>query len=253
MREPLLALDGIRKRFGRVTVADGVSFTVGPADAVGVVGPNGAGKTSLFGIIAGDLAPDGGTVTFGGRDDTTVGAAHRPRRGMGSTRRGPRPYPECRPVAVPGGRAQRRGRYACPGARERRGEGGVPRHRGDRGGADRGRHAGRRLPAMSERQRATHGLSAPLLEVRDLTVYHGQLRALTGVSLTVEPGEVVAIIGANGAGKSTLLGAIAGVHRPAGGAILLDGDDLGRATPERRGAPRAPAVPRGRASVGPAA
>ena len=41
---------------------------------------------------------------------------------------------------------------------------------------------------MSERQRATHGLSAPLLEVRDLTVYHGQLRALTGVSLTVEPG-----------------------------------------------------------------
>src|SRR5205814_398496 len=93
---------------------------------------------------------------------------------------------------------------------------------GDRGGADRGRHAGRRLPAMSERQRAIHGLSAPLLEVRDLTVYHGQLRALTGVSLTVEPGEVVAIIGANGAGKSTLLGAIAGVH-------LLDELSLGLA------------------------
>ena len=91
---PLLALDGVRKRFGRVTVADGVSFTVGPADAVGVVGPNGAGKTSLFGIIAGDLAPDGGTVTFGGRDVTTVGAADRCRLGMGRTYQVPRPFAE---------------------------------------------------------------------------------------------------------------------------------------------------------------
>ena len=91
---PLLALDGVRKRFGRVTVADGVSFTVGPADAVGVVGPNGAGKTSLFGIIAGDLAPDGGTVTFGGRDVTTVGAADRCRLGMGRTYQVPRPFEE---------------------------------------------------------------------------------------------------------------------------------------------------------------
>jgi len=103
---------------------------------------------------------------------------------------------------------------------------------------------------MSERQRATHGLSAPLLEVRDLTVYHGQLRALTGVSLTVEPGEVVAIIGANGAGKSTLLGAIAGVHRAAGGAVLLDGVDLGRATPERRVAAGISLVPEGRRLFG---
>ena len=66
----------------------------------------------------------------------------------------------------------------------------------------------------------------PLLEVRDLVVHHGQLRALDGISLRVFPGEVYAIIGANGAGKSTLLRTIAGLHRPAAGAILLDGADL---------------------------
>ena len=93
-------------------------------------------------------------------------------------------------------------------------------------------------------------MTAPLLEVRSLTVYHGQLRALTEVSLTVEHGEVVAIIGANGAGKSTLLRAIAGLHRPAGGAILLDGDDLGRATPERRVAAGISLVPEGRRLFG---
>jgi ABC-type branched-subunit amino acid transport system ATPase component len=52
--------------------------------------------------------------------------------------------------------------------------------------------------------------AGPLLEVRDLTVHHGQLRALTEVSLAVWPGEVYAMIGANGAGKSTLLRTIAG-------------------------------------------
>ena len=58
MAVPLLELDGISKRFGRVVVADDLSLPVGPGDAVGIVGPNGAGKTSLFGMISGDLAPD---------------------------------------------------------------------------------------------------------------------------------------------------------------------------------------------------
>ncbi|MBV9092783.1 MAG: ATP-binding cassette domain-containing protein, partial [Streptosporangiaceae bacterium] len=53
-----------------------------------------------------------------------------------------------------------------------------------------------------------------MLEVRDLTVHHGQLQALDGISLRVFPGEVYAIIGANGAGKSTLLRTIAGLHHP---------------------------------------
>ena len=63
----------------------------------------------------------------------------------------------------------------------------------------------------------------PLLEIRDLTVHHGQLRALDHISLQVFPGEVYAIIGANGAGKSTLLRTIAGLHWPTDGSIVFDG------------------------------
>jgi len=59
------------------------------------------------------------------------------------------------------------------------------------------------------------------LEVRDLVVHHGQLRALSGISLTVYPGEVYALIGANGAGKSTLLRTIAGLHHPSAGIVMV--------------------------------
>jgi branched-chain amino acid transport system ATP-binding protein len=86
----------------------------------------------------------------------------------------------------------------------------------------------------------------PLLEVRDLTVFHGQLRAVAGVSLRVSAGEVYAIIGANGAGKSTLLRTIAGLHTQAEGAILLDGVDVSRVAPERRLAAGLSLVPEGR-------
>ena len=65
-----------------------------------------------------------------------------------------------------------------------------------------------------------------MLEVRDLSVRHGYLQALTDITLTVTPGETVAIIGANGAGKSTLLRAILGLHRPSSGSIRLDGRDI---------------------------
>jgi branched-chain amino acid transport system ATP-binding protein len=90
----------------------------------------------------------------------------------------------------------------------------------------------------------------PLLEVRDLTVNHGQLRALDSISLRVFPGEVYAIIGANGAGKSTLLRTIAGLHRPAAGSVLLDGTDLTRQRPERRARQGIVLVPEGRRLFG---
>src|SRR5579864_2442008 len=86
----------------------------------------------------------------------------------------------------------------------------------------------------------------PLLDVRDLTVHHGQLRALDRVSLRVFPGEVYAIIGANGAGKSTLLRTIAGLHRPTEGEIWFDGQDVTRVRPERRAARGIAMVPEGR-------
>jgi len=86
----------------------------------------------------------------------------------------------------------------------------------------------------------------PLLEIRDLTVHHGQLRALDHISLQVFPGEVYAIIGANGAGKSTLLRTIAGLHRPTDGSIVFDGTDVTRVRPERRAMSGIVMVPEGR-------
>jgi branched-chain amino acid transport system ATP-binding protein len=62
-----------------------------------------------------------------------------------------------------------------------------------------------------------------LLDVRQLTVRYGSITALHGVDLQVRAGEVVAIIGPNGAGKTSLLSAIAGIVRPAGGAIEIGG------------------------------
>jgi branched-chain amino acid transport system ATP-binding protein len=86
----------------------------------------------------------------------------------------------------------------------------------------------------------------PLLEVRDLVVHHGQLRALDAISLRVFPGEVYAIIGANGAGKSTLLRTIAGLHHPTAGSVLFDGKDVTGLRPERRAVQGIVLVPEGR-------
>jgi branched-chain amino acid transport system ATP-binding protein len=89
-------------------------------------------------------------------------------------------------------------------------------------------------------------LEGPLLEVSDLTVHHGQLKALDNVTFTVESGEVYAIIGANGAGKSTLLRTISGLHHPTSGTISYDGKDVTRLRPERRAISGLVMVPEGR-------
>ena len=65
-----------------------------------------------------------------------------------------------------------------------------------------------------------------MLEIRDLDAAYGDIRVLSGVSLTVGPGEIVALLGPNGAGKSTLLTAIAGLLRPRAGAIRWQGEGL---------------------------
>jgi branched-chain amino acid transport system ATP-binding protein len=65
-----------------------------------------------------------------------------------------------------------------------------------------------------------------LLELRDVHTYYGEIHALKGVSLDVEPGEIVALIGRNGAGKSTLLKTVSGLLRPRVGSIRFDGRPL---------------------------
>jgi len=85
-----------------------------------------------------------------------------------------------------------------------------------------------------------------MLEVRNLTVRHGYLQALTDISLTVSAAETLAIIGANGAGKSTLLRTVIGLHRPSAGSILLDGRDITALPPHARVRQGIALVPEGR-------
>src|SRR5256885_16526589 len=93
MTSPLLELDHGTKRFGRVVIAEDLSFAVGPGDTVGIVGPNGAGKTSLFGLISGDLSPGAGEISFAGRPATKLNAAARGRPGLGGTAQVAPPFP----------------------------------------------------------------------------------------------------------------------------------------------------------------
>lgn len=71
-------------------------------------------------------------------------------------------------------------------------------------------------------------MSQPLLEFREVNVYYGQIQALKSVSLTVNEGETVALIGANGAGKSTLLMSIFGQPCITDGSIIYRGHDISR-------------------------
>lgn len=65
-----------------------------------------------------------------------------------------------------------------------------------------------------------------LLEVNDLAVNYGVIKAVKGISFHVNEGEVIALIGANGAGKTTTLQTISGILEPAGGSIVFDGKDI---------------------------
>jgi branched-chain amino acid transport system ATP-binding protein len=67
---------------------------------------------------------------------------------------------------------------------------------------------------------------APLLELDDVHTFYGTIEAIKGISLTVQQGEVVTLIGANGAGKSTTLRSIQGINRPKRGRILFNGKDI---------------------------
>ena len=69
-------------------------------------------------------------------------------------------------------------------------------------------------------------MSTPLLEMRNIETYYGPIMAIRGVSLTVEEGEIVAVLGANGAGKTTLLKTATGALDSNKGQVLLDGEEI---------------------------
>ncbi len=65
-----------------------------------------------------------------------------------------------------------------------------------------------------------------MLEIKDLEVHYGVIKAIKGVSFNVEEGEVIALIGANGAGKTTILHTITGLLKPSAGSVLFNGNDI---------------------------
>jgi branched-chain amino acid transport system ATP-binding protein len=71
----------------------------------------------------------------------------------------------------------------------------------------------------------------PMLEVENIHSYYGNIQALKGISLTVDKGEIVTLIGANGAGKSTTLRTITGILKPREGHVRLEGEELARYKP----------------------
>jgi len=71
-----------------------------------------------------------------------------------------------------------------------------------------------------------------LLEIKDIHTYYGNIEALKGISLTVEEGEIVTLIGSNGAGKSTTLRSISGLTPPREGSISFKGNEIGETAPQ---------------------
>jgi branched-chain amino acid transport system ATP-binding protein len=90
----------------------------------------------------------------------------------------------------------------------------------------------------------------PMLEVEKINTYYGQIHALRDVSITVEQGEIVTIIGANGAGKSTMLKTTSGLLKPRNGSIRLNGEDLTLLRPHEIVAKGVVQVPEGRRIFG---
>lgn len=88
----ILALQSVSKRFGAVTVADGIDLALSNGEALGVIGPNGAGKTSLFNIIAGAIRADAGRILFEGEEIGALSPAQRCRRGLARSYQIPQPF-----------------------------------------------------------------------------------------------------------------------------------------------------------------
>jgi branched-chain amino acid transport system ATP-binding protein len=90
-----------------------------------------------------------------------------------------------------------------------------------------------------------------VLEIKGLTSHYGRIQALHGIDIEVRQGQLVALVGANGAGKTTLLRAISGVQPISGGSIHFSGQDVSRASADKRVRAGICQVPEGRQVFGP--
>jgi len=89
---PLLTVNGLVKRFGGFRALDGLSFSVGAGEILGLVGPNGSGKTTCINVISGLYRPDGGTIHFEGRSIAGLPSHRIAHAGINRTFQVPRPF-----------------------------------------------------------------------------------------------------------------------------------------------------------------
>ena len=82
MAESLLRIDGLNRRFGGVIASDAITLDIPRGEFHAIIGPNGAGKTTLIGLLAGEIAPQGGTIRFDGADITSLPVHRRSRLGI---------------------------------------------------------------------------------------------------------------------------------------------------------------------------
>ncbi|WP_417724405.1 ABC transporter ATP-binding protein [Salipiger sp.] len=85
MTDPVLETRALTKRFGALTVSDGITLDLRPGEIHALIGPNGAGKSTLIGQICGTIPPDAGSIRLNGRDVTRLGTAARARAGLART------------------------------------------------------------------------------------------------------------------------------------------------------------------------
>ncbi|MDR3496758.1 MAG: ABC transporter ATP-binding protein [Ancalomicrobiaceae bacterium] len=79
---PALAVEGLSKAFGGLTVASGINLTLARGDRVALIGPNGAGKTTFVNLVSGLLSPSAGSISLAGEDITRLSDVQRARRGL---------------------------------------------------------------------------------------------------------------------------------------------------------------------------
>ena len=105
-------------------------------------------------------------------------------------------------------------------------------------------------PSVDEGSLVSSAVAAPLIELRNIDVFYGAIQVLFGVNLTINHGEIVALLGTNGAGKSTALKVIAGQVLPRSGVVLLEGTNITALSAERRVPLGLAQIPGGRAVFG---
>ena len=81
----LLRVDAVKKSYGAIQVLHGVNMSVARGEVFAIIGPNGAGKTTMFKVMTGEVASNGGSIHFDGRDVTRMPAYERVRQGFGRT------------------------------------------------------------------------------------------------------------------------------------------------------------------------